>query len=100
MSSESQQQPAVDRWVRVEAPSLYFAVPPVITSFVLSAIEPMAGMALLTCFLVMALVLRFFTRVEKFRREYVLPDDALDDVVERFPAPVIVTEEGRGSAND
>ena len=99
MTSGSEQEPVASRlWV----PSylLYFAALPIVATFVLSAIDPMAGMALLTCFLVMALVLRFFTRVEKFRREYVLPDDALDDVVERFPAPVIVTEEGRGSAND
>jgi hypothetical protein len=102
MTSESQQEPVGSPSVRVLVPSYlpYFAILPIIATFVLSAIDPMAGMALLTCFLVMALVLRFFTRVEKFRREYVPPDNALDDLVERSPAPVIVTEEGQGSAND
>jgi hypothetical protein len=52
---------------------MFFAVPPVITAFVLSAIDPMAGMALLTCFVVMALVLRGLLGVERFRREYVPP---------------------------
>jgi len=99
MTSESQQEPVASR---VLAPSylLYFAVFPIVAAFVLSAIDLMAGMALLTCFLVMSLVLRLFTRVENFRREYVLPDNALDDVVERSPAPVIVTEEGQRCAND
>lgn len=55
---------------------MFFAVPPVITAFVLSAIDPMAGMALLTCFVVMALVLRGLLGVEEFRREYVPPADA------------------------
>ena len=48
---------------------MFFAVPPVITAFVLSAIDPMAGMALLTCFVVMALVLRGLLGVERFRPE-------------------------------
>jgi hypothetical protein len=87
MSSESQQQPAVDRWVRVEAPSflMYFAVPPVITSFVLSAIEPMAGMALLTCFVVMSLVLRCLLWVEGPERR--APADA-----EPFPHSLPLAE--------
>jgi hypothetical protein len=55
---------------------MFFAVPPVITAFVLSAIDPMAGMALLTCFVVMALVLRGLLGVERFRHENVLPADA------------------------
>jgi hypothetical protein len=99
MTSESQQEPVASR-VSVPSYLLYFAVLPIVAAFVLSAIDLIAGMALLTCFLVMSLVLRLFTRVENFRREYVLPDNALDDVVERSPAPVIVTEEGQGCAND
>ena len=55
---------------------MLFAVPPVITAFVLSAIDPMAGMALLTCFVVMALVLRGLLGVERFRSENVPPADA------------------------
>ena len=68
MTSESQQEPVGSPSVRVLVPSylLYFVILPIIATFVLSAIDPMAGMALLTCFLVMALVLRFFTRVESF----------------------------------
>ena len=64
---------------------MFFAVPPVITAFVLSAVDPMAGMALLTCFVVMALVLRSLLGVERFRREYVPPgeQEALEPASDR-----------------
>jgi hypothetical protein len=54
---------------------MFFAVPPVITAFVLSAIDPMAGMALLTCFVVMSLVLRGLLGLERYRREYIPPGE-------------------------
>jgi hypothetical protein len=61
----------VDPSVPITVPPylLCFAVPPVITTFVLSAIDPMAGMALLTCFVVMSLVLRCFLRIARPRPE-------------------------------
>ena len=64
---------------------MFFAVPPVITAFVLSAIDPLAGMALLTCFVVMSFVLRCLLGVERFRREYVPPgeQEALEPASDR-----------------
>jgi hypothetical protein len=87
MRSESQNEPTVDPSVRAEVPSclMYFAIPPVITSFVLSAIEPMAGMALLTCFVVMSLVLRCLLWVEGPGRR--VPADA-----EPFPHSLPLAE--------
>ena len=71
MPSESRREPTVDQSVPITVPPylLWFAVPPVITTFVLSAIDPMAGMALLTCFVVMSVVLRCFLRIAGPRTE-------------------------------
>jgi len=75
---EPQQEPAVDPSVRADIPPylLRFAVPPVIAACVLSAIDLMAGMALLTCFVVMAVVLRCFLRVERFRLGTSCPEES------------------------
>jgi hypothetical protein len=41
---------------------VWFGIPPFVTAFVLAAVDPFAGLALLACMAIMAIVLRILPR--------------------------------------
>ncbi len=70
MHTSSRRHPTVDSSVRVVIPRylIYFAIPPIVTAFVISVVDPYAGLAMLANVAVMAVVLRILSHAERSGR--------------------------------
>ena len=84
MRTGTRRHPTVDSFVRVAIPRylIYFAIPPIVTAFVLSVVDPYAELAMLANVAVMAMVLRILSnakRSELRSPEWIPPDHLSED---------------------